>query len=107
MDDVEEESLSFKPVDVAKMHAYRDALPSVRSAFILYPGDKAVTFPALDAGATSADAIGALPLVACTGPCRTPIPEQAEHPFRRKPNTDSGPFEQPDGLTDGGAPPGR
>jgi hypothetical protein len=44
---------------------------------------------------------------ACTGPCRTPIPGQAEHPFRRKPNTDSGPFEQPDGLTDGGAPPGR
>src|SRR5881397_2539711 len=26
---------------------------------------------------------------ACTGPCRTPIPAQAEHPFRRKPNTDS------------------
>jgi len=28
-------------------------------------------------------------LRACTGPCRTPIPAQAEHPFRRKPNTDS------------------
>ena len=44
---------------------------------------------------------------ACAGPCRTPIPGQAEHPFRRKPNTDSGPVERPDGLTTGGAQPGR
>jgi len=62
-DDCVEESLRFKRADVAKMHAYRDALPSVRSAFILYPGDEAVTFPALDPRATAADAIGAIPLV--------------------------------------------
>ncbi len=28
--------------------------------------------------------------VAGTGPCRSVIPEQADHPFRRKPITDSG-----------------
>lgn len=55
--------LSFKRADVTKMHAYRDALPSVRSAFILYPGDEAVRFPALEASASSTDAVGALPLV--------------------------------------------
>jgi taurine dioxygenase len=44
---------------------------------------------------------------ACAGPFRTPIPGQAEHPFRRKPNTDSGPFEHPDGVTAGGAHPAR
>jgi len=31
-----------------------------------------------------------------SGACRTPIPGQAEHPFRRKPNTDSGPLEHPE-----------
>jgi hypothetical protein len=29
-------------------------------------------------------------LRACSGPCRSPIPEQADHPFRTKPITDSG-----------------
>jgi hypothetical protein len=29
---------------------------------------------------------GRIPLCACAGPSRTPIPEQAERPFRRKPN---------------------
>jgi hypothetical protein len=29
-------------------------------------------------------------MLACSGPCRSPIPEQADHPFRTKPITDSG-----------------
>jgi len=31
-----------------------------------------------------------------SGASRTPIPGQAEHRFRRKPNTDSGPLEHPE-----------
>src|SRR5207247_2048991 len=31
-----------------------------------------------------------------SGASRTPIPAQAEHRFRRKPNTDSGPLEHPE-----------
>jgi predicted component of viral defense system (DUF524 family) len=57
------EALSFKRDDVAKMHAYRDALPSVRSAFVLYPGHESVKFVALDVGAADIDAVGAIPLV--------------------------------------------
>lgn len=62
-DDEEDEALSFKRADVAKMHAYRDALPSVWSAFILYPGHETVFFPALDMDATEVDAVGAIPLM--------------------------------------------
>ena len=29
---------SFKRADIYKMHAYRDAIPSARSVWILYPG---------------------------------------------------------------------
>lgn len=57
------EALSFKRDDVAKMHAYRDALPAVRSAFVLYPGHETVRFIALELGATDVDAVGAIPLV--------------------------------------------
>lgn len=62
-DDEAPEGLSFKRDDVAKMHAYRDALPAVRSAFVLYPGHEMVTFRALEAGATDVDVVGAIPLV--------------------------------------------
>lgn len=62
-DDDVETMVGFKRADVAKMHAYRDALPGVRGAFILYPGDEAVTFPVLDTGASGMDAVGALPLL--------------------------------------------
>jgi hypothetical protein len=34
----------FKPVDIYKMHTYRDALPRTRSAWILYPGSEFVFF---------------------------------------------------------------
>jgi len=39
VDDGDEEDRGvFKRADLYKMHAYRDALPSVRSAWVLYPG---------------------------------------------------------------------
>lgn len=55
--------LSFKNEDIAKMHAYRDALPAVRSARVLYPGEKHREFPALELDARDADGVGAIPLV--------------------------------------------
>ena len=56
----EEESKSFKWSDIAKMHAYRDALPAVRSAFILYPGDEAEHF---SVAGPEPGSVGAIPLV--------------------------------------------
>jgi predicted component of viral defense system (DUF524 family) len=31
---------TFRRADIYKMHTYRDALPSVRSAWVLYPGSQ-------------------------------------------------------------------
>ncbi len=62
-DDAETNQLSFKHDDIAKMHAYRDALPHVRSARVLYPGDEACEFPALEPDARDSDGVGAIPLV--------------------------------------------
>ena len=62
-EDADDDSLGFQRVDVAKMHAYRDALPSVRSAFVLYPGDEYVIHRSLESDASDVDAVGALPLV--------------------------------------------
>ena len=62
-DDAEVSSMTFKKVDVAKMHAYRDALPSVRSARVLYPGNLASEFPSLEPGALATDVVGAIPLL--------------------------------------------
>ncbi len=53
---------TFIAADVVKMHAYRDALPSVRSAFVVYPGGEGARFPADDADA-GASGVGAVPLV--------------------------------------------
>jgi predicted component of viral defense system (DUF524 family) len=61
-EDEDADPLSFKKDDVAKMHAYRDALPHVRSARVLYPGNVAREFPALEAGASATDVVGAIPL---------------------------------------------
>ncbi len=61
--DVEANPLSFKNDDIAKLHAYRDALPYVRSARVLYPGNEVREFPALDADARDIDGVGAIPLV--------------------------------------------
>jgi uncharacterized protein len=62
-DDAEVSVLSFRNDDIAKMHAYRDALPHVRSARVLYPGNEARDFPALEPDARDADGVGAIPLV--------------------------------------------
>lgn len=62
-DDGETNPLSFKNDDIAKMHAYRDALPYVRSARVLYPGNEACEFPALERDARDTDGVGAVPLV--------------------------------------------
>ncbi len=62
-DDAETNPLSFKNDDIAKMHAYRDALPCVRSARVLYPGHEACEFPALEPDARDADGVGAIPLI--------------------------------------------
>lgn len=61
--------LGFKNADIAKMHAYRDALPSVRSARVLYSGQKRRDFPALEQDSRAADGVGAIPLV----PGRPPV----------------------------------
>jgi predicted component of viral defense system (DUF524 family) len=55
-----ETSRSFKWSDIAKMHAYRDALPAVRTAFVLYPGNEAEQFALTGA---EPGAVGAIPLV--------------------------------------------
>ena len=56
----QDESKSFKWSDIAKMHAYRDALPAVQTAFVLYPGDEAEQFAI---GGPEPGAVGAVPLV--------------------------------------------
>ena len=60
--------LSFKKDDVAKMHAYRDALPYVRSARVLYPGHVTCEFMALEDGALETDVVGATPLIPGSAP---------------------------------------
>jgi len=67
-DDAEANPLSFKNDDIGKMHAYRDALPHVRSARVLYPGNEVREFPALDADARDTDGVGAIPLVPAEPP---------------------------------------
>jgi len=63
----EEDRGVFKREDVYKMHAYRDALPSVRSAWVLYPGTELRFYSA--EGTDVADAsfreggVGAVPLL--------------------------------------------
>lgn len=59
----EAQTLSFKNDDIAKMHAYRDALPHMRSARVLYPGNERCDFPALEPEARGFDGVGAIPLV--------------------------------------------
>ena len=51
---------AFKADDLVKMHAYRDALPDVRSAAVLYPGQVADWYPSHDG---SGGGVGVVPLV--------------------------------------------
>jgi predicted component of viral defense system (DUF524 family) len=53
---------TFKNSDIVKMHAYRDALPSVQSAFVLYAGFVSRGYPALDGGLGGIDGVGAIAL---------------------------------------------
>lgn len=53
------EDRSYKNDDIAKMHAYRDALPAVQTAFVLYPGTETESFGDEAEGGI----VGAIPLV--------------------------------------------
>ena len=59
---MKEPDLTFRTADIVKMHAYRDALPSVRSAFVLYPGSDSQAYPALDTAPGGVDGVGAIAL---------------------------------------------
>ncbi len=52
---------SWKDEDIDKMHTYREAIRNVTGAYILYPGEKAIVYPAHDAAGPYAG-VGALPL---------------------------------------------
>ncbi|MFH2041030.1 MAG: DUF2357 domain-containing protein [Acidobacteriota bacterium] len=52
---------SWKDEDIDKMHCYREAIRNVTGAYILYPGERAVVYPAHDA-ARRYEGVGALPL---------------------------------------------
>ena len=52
---------SWKDEDIDKMHCYREAIRNVTGAYILYPGEKAVVYPAHNA-AEPYDGVGALSL---------------------------------------------
>jgi uncharacterized protein len=60
--DNEPDSPTFKNEDVVKMHAYRDALPAVCSARVIYPGTISCDYFALEAGACETDVVGAIGL---------------------------------------------
>lgn len=57
--DADDES-SFKHADLHKMHAYRDAIPEARSAWVLYPGGEAEAF--FDDGRRGLEQIGGGPV---------------------------------------------
>lgn len=61
--DGEAEDSSFKHGDVHKMHAYRDAIPAARSAWVLYPGMESAAY--LDDGPQGVSGVGAISL--CPG----------------------------------------
>lgn len=58
--------LSWKDEDIDKMHCYREAISGVVGAFILYPGEEAVLYPAHGAEEVF-EGVGALPLKPGTG----------------------------------------
>ncbi|MCC6623560.1 MAG: DUF2357 domain-containing protein [Deltaproteobacteria bacterium] len=52
---------SVARADILKMHAYRDAIPEVRSAWVLFPGTRAVRYP--DEGTVESLGVGAFPVL--------------------------------------------
>ncbi len=65
-------SFSWKDEDIDKMHCYRETIKGVTGAYILYPGESAVVYPAHNA-ASRYEGVGALPL----------IPEAGARPVQR------------------------
>ena len=59
-------TFSWKDEDIDKMHCYREAINAVSGAFILYPGDQPVIYPAHNA-TDLYEGVGALPLKPETG----------------------------------------
>lgn len=59
-DEEQDERARAKNDDICKMHAYRDAIPHARSAWILYPGTELHEY--LHPEATGIDGVGAIPL---------------------------------------------
>lgn len=57
---------SWKEDDIDKMHTYREAIQNVVGAFILYPGERPVMYPAHKAQRLL-EGVGALPLKPTTG----------------------------------------
>ena len=55
----------YEPSDVVKMHAYRDALPAVRTSFVLYPGQQTESWKihSQEVGAVKVGAVGVISLV--------------------------------------------
>ncbi len=51
----------WKDEDIDKMHTYREAIKNVAGAFILYPGERPVMYPAHDAKRLH-EGVGAIPL---------------------------------------------
>ena len=51
----------WKDEDIDKMHCYREAIKGVTGAYILYPGERAVAYPAPNAAGIY-EGVGALPL---------------------------------------------
>lgn len=60
-DEDDEDERTSKRDDIKKMHTYRDALPNVRTAFVLYPGNVAPDYDSLPSA--EGGAVGAIPLV--------------------------------------------
>jgi predicted component of viral defense system (DUF524 family) len=58
--EVEADDTSFKRSDLHKMHAYRDAIPAARSAWVVYPGAEDAAF--LDDGRCGLTTLDAGPL---------------------------------------------
>lgn len=52
---------TFKPDDLIKMHAYRDAIPEARSVWIMCPATTCSYFPSGDGAADEYDGVGAIP----------------------------------------------
>ena len=67
-DDADEDGATYKRADLYKMHAYRDAITGLRSAFVVYPGSEFVYFQRGGGICTDAenidslDGVGAIPL---------------------------------------------